>query len=203
VFFVAACFVQAGDPVDQAWKKGPPGYKTTKAELDPDVEITKEKVTLTNRGIAISKEEFSKGFELSLVWTWKKGADKQSYQDVLTIGIRTDGKQRKYPSELEDGVIVRFAGHAKTLAVEVRKKGQVSSDPIAHIPIECERNTPYPIKILEKPGQVVIYYKDLTKPALTVTIPVPAGKNVTLDNRESGAGNAQVSVIEKLTIKSR
>ncbi|NOS66866.1 MAG: hypothetical protein HOO67_00640 [Candidatus Peribacteraceae bacterium] len=180
------------------WKAQEPpeaAAKVSKAVVKGDTAVVED------RGLIKTTKKFEKGCTLEFTWKFTKGRDEGAYQDVLSVVFRTDGKQReKHSHEIEDGLAVRFAAHAKTISVERFVRGQQSSEFITRVPATMDRGKEYKIKIHETKGFLVVHFGDSDRPVLEVKTPTPVGGHVAIYNRERGPAQ-QISILSGLKIK--
>jgi len=175
----------------KVWKAGKP-FETMFKKLPPTVKFEDESVTLKNRGLLLSKKEHKKGLRLSFTWEWVEGEG--NYPDILVVALKTDGKQREWPGEIDHGIVVRFS--PGRTAIERWKSGE-DSEVIAFKAVTIKKETQYKIVIEEKNGDVTVTIDDER-----LTARVEGGKKSrgAIFNREPVAQVLHVSRIMNLRL---
>lgn len=89
-----------------------PVVPVSTTKLDPPEVI--DYVSLINRKPQVSSRYYPQGATVRGLWKWKKGGGK--YPDHLCVTFFTDGRQRKWPQEVDSGLVVRFTADSVSIA---------------------------------------------------------------------------------------
>ncbi len=192
---VTALFVGQVDKkqdLNKMWKEGP-AFETMFKKLPPTAKIKDDMVTLKNRGLLLSKAEYKNGFRLSFTWQWVEGEG--SYPDILAVALKTDGAQRAWPGEIDNGIVVRF-GPRRT-AIEHWKSGEDGDPNPETKDFAAEKNTTYKIVIEEKDGDVSVTINDVQ---LRRRIEGVKNYRIAIFNREPTAMTLHESWIQDLRL---
>jgi hypothetical protein len=110
-------------------------------------------IVLDNRGTILSPV-FANGVEVDLVWkNWTNNYE--VYPDHLCIALYTEGTQRHWPGEVEEGVVVRITHHQ--VAIQRFKWKAAGHIPIGEKPIVTKPGIEYKISVKgTRDGQVEV-----------------------------------------------
>ena len=162
-------------------------------------------ITLQNRGIVLSKEEFPDGCCISFQWKWTKGREAGAYQDVLAVAFCTDGKLNRWPHEVAEGVVVRLQAHAKEIQIAYIKEGTDARPQSRKPDVPIERDTWYMVRIVCGDDEIAVYFgHDHSKPILRGPMPSDLGEEhlVAIYNREIVAGVVKESVLRDVELET-
>src|SRR5207244_3146917 len=75
-------------------------------------------LTLINRGVIKSHQEFAEPVAISFDWRWTDHSDSPIYTDHLTVVLRTAGEPpEERPYEIPDGIAVKFRVYRGSVAI--------------------------------------------------------------------------------------
>lgn len=191
--FLVMCMLLSASPTED-WQEG------QMTRLLPSVNVTDDVVTLRNRGLIASRRSYDEA-TVSFVWKWTKGEEAGKYQDHLCVVFGTDGSQRSWAYEIQEGVLVRFNPGSGGVTVEqwLRDKDDGvrlgSKDGFTFA-----RDTEYSMRIVVAKGKLTVSVDG--NEAVTIDLPKEhRGGKVAIYNREAVAGVVKESKLTKLTIE--
>ena len=191
------------------WKVAPAAFKAADEDLNPKVILTEagdeQTIWLRNRGMAISKASYPNGVDFKAKWQYTHGLDEGALQDVLVVGLRSNGKQReKWSHEMQSGIMVRFQAIGENHEVGIFTVTEGMATLKVKKDVEIARGIVYDIHIVDTGRKFTVKFGDNC--VLEVDdFPEPQSGDpakVIVYNREPSSGVFQQSHVDKVKIKA-
>lgn len=167
------------------WEGGPAAFNPKDKDFAPTVKVEKDKITIRNRGIVVSKAEMPEtgAVSLSATWMWTEGEENGSYDDHPCFVLRTSGMQKGRPFEAADGFVIRILPNLKKIQIEDTTKAEPLKEYIAGEVFR--RKQAYVIKIVDLGEKLEVYVDGGDKPIMECDVPKrTAGTKIAMYNRE-------------------
>ena len=170
--------------------------------MSPTIDIAEDgTVTFANRRALVSKDDFPKGCTIKCKWQWTAG-DPGKYPDHFAIVLRTNGKQRKWPHEAEEGFVVKLNPSEGGFVQVSEFKQELPPQEVARKrDLGFGQSTIHDIEVTDGGDKIIV--KVDGKDALDVRVEKERGPfKVAMYNREPVAGIRKVSRVTDLHIKA-
>lgn len=197
---------EATPPIPVDWMAIEPFRLPPEAQktLAPSVQQNREKRTciLRNRGTIVSQQMYPDDVTLSFTWKWTEGDLEKKYPDHLAIVLFSSAEQKKWPFEVDEGVVIRFNPGARHAIVQHFKEAQEVTRLATMDGLTFDKNTKYKIKIEATKATIVVSVDG--EKVLEAKVPEELkGQKVLIYNREPVAGIVKESVLTELTITKK
>ena len=182
----------------EEWRPLSPAFRAKETKFSPTVgfNLTKKgEIILRNRG-GFTSVQSTQDFALSFSWRYTAGKDDGGYQDVLTVGIATDGDLNpQWSHEIVNGIAIALQAHAGEVTVHSRTDGTVIKGLGGKKGLKFERGKDYKVHISRYGALVTVKIEDVE--VLQVKVPEDAPKlgKILIYNREPVAAIEQESIL--------
>lgn len=169
----------------------------------PSARIANGTLHLTNRGFAVTKQEFAAGVDLRFQWMWTDG--KESYSDNLSVALHTDGQIHPvWTNEIEQGLVVKFTPFGDEVMVAPYESGTaLPASAVKATNVTMPKDVWHTIRIVNNGGGISVFVNDSSKPVLVDSRQFDAAHHrIAFYNREAVADLDKASRIINLRVAS-